>query len=171
MTVVVASEPPRLCKPGEWSDNAATRFTVLYHPFCLTPLCSRSLARALVPFHTICNFPTSHVPPSLVLSRDNDDGAARRLFLSSDPHREPLYLVVCTRPRAAPLHSQRVRTLRRIRAKRLSSSNARIDARETRAYNDTCSQRILAELRGYLYVFMLHHMSHSCVIVLNFSVL
>lgn len=73
MTVVVASEPPRLCEPGEWSDNAATRFTVLYHPFCLSPLYSRSLAaRALAPFHTICNFPASPVfplrqPPGVVL--------------------------------------------------------------------------------------------------------
>lgn len=54
---VVASEPPRLCNPGEWSDNAATGFTVLYHPFCLSPLPSLSLARAAVPFHPICNFP------------------------------------------------------------------------------------------------------------------
>lgn len=55
---VVASEPPQLCNPGEWSDNAATGFTVLYHPFCLSPLPSLSLARAAVPFHPIYNFPT-----------------------------------------------------------------------------------------------------------------
>lgn len=50
VTVVVASEPPRLCKPGEWSDNAATRFTVLslflYHPFVF-PLFTLGLSHAL----------------------------------------------------------------------------------------------------------------------------
>lgn len=92
MTVVVASEPPRLCKPGEWSDNAATRFTVLYHPFCLSPL--YPLARALAPFRTICNFPaTLRLPFSLVLT------AGLSFHLSF--HAANLF-ISCMRP---PLHS------------------------------------------------------------------
>lgn len=74
---VVASEPPRLCNPGEWSDNAATGFTVLYHPFCLSPLSSLSLARAAVPFHPICNFPAFQPPAPF----------------ASPPPTQPLYAV------------------------------------------------------------------------------
>lgn len=85
--VVVASEPPRLCNPGEWSDNAATGFTVLYHPFCLSPHSSLSLPRPAIP---------RHPPPS-------------HLQLSGTPllHPRPPLSRVRT-----PLHSRRTRTLR-----------------------------------------------------------
>lgn len=83
VTVVVASEPPRLCKPGEWSDNAATRFTVLYHPFCLSPLYPRSLARALAPFHTICNFPATLRLSPVFPSHPNRSDSSLSTFLST----------------------------------------------------------------------------------------
>lgn len=105
---VVASEPPRLCNPGEWSDNAATGFTVLYHPFCLSPLPSLSLARAAVPFHPICNFP------------------AFRAFLVSPPPTHSLYPLVFIRRHT----SRRTRTLRQtppLLLKRLTLSRGKTD--------------------------------------------
>lgn len=136
--VVVASEPPRLCKPGEWSDNAATRFTVLYHPFVFSPLYSRSLARALAPFHTICNFPASLVPPPLPappLSCGNDDGGPLSTFRSAS------LFISCT-----PLHSQQVLYLEaNPRKVIIVVKRANRNVRNSR--NDTSSQRIPAVFR------------------------